>query len=404
MFYEYVGRHFAKIATGHYARVVYGNGDDDDINDCESFPSVAQQSVSPSKVMELVDDDDVGVVSSALTPSPTSSTVFPPSQRRSLDPAPIPTKSDVAYESSMSPIQPAVLLTTPNPVGRARLLMSPDAVKDQTYFLCNLRQDQLAKALFPIGHLQKSEVRRLAELYQLPTRHRKDSQGICFLGKLKFDEFISHYLGDRKGPIQCYETGRVLGHHRGLWYHTIGQRKGLGPYLISVVHEGPWYVAEKNADTNVLYVTNNLDVVEQPRLQFRVHRMNWVSGTEPMGLPMWDEEEQQTMIIDTTAAVNQEEGNNKQEMKKGGMNMHIKLRHGPNFVTGRVWKVDDNLLRVILDVRDKGIAPGQFAAFYCGRECLGAGVIVDTAMDVWIDRHRPQNALELELEGVGKEI
>ena len=118
------------------------------------------------------------------------------------------------------------------------------------------------------------QVRALAEQYQLPTRHRKDSQGICFLGKLKvrpcaltrptppavaafshpalssphtrllcvhqFDDFIAHYLSTSAGPIVCYRTGRALGTHRGLWYHTIGQRKGLGPYLDAVVHEGPW--------------------------------------------------------------------------------------------------------------------------------------------------------------------
>ena len=400
MFYEYVGKHFAKIATGHYARVVYGDEDELDNNDSESFVPVAQQSgmpMPPSKVMELFDDEEVGAV---VTPA--SSTFSTTNPSNSLDPAPIPKKSEVEHARLVDPLQSAMSLSTPNPAGRARLLMSPDAVKDQTYFLSNLRQDQLAKALFPIGHLQKPEVRRLAELYQLPTRHRKDSQGICFLGKLKFDEFISHYLGDRKGQIQCYETGRILGHHRGLWYHTIGQRKGLGPYLDSVVHEGPWYVAEKNADTNVLYVTNNLDVVEQPRLEFRVHQMNWVSGTEPIGLPRWVEEQEEVATNDNnTAATIEERKNEKQELKKGGMNMHIKLRHGPNFVTGRVWKINDVLLRVILDVRDKGIAPGQFAAFYCGKECLGAGVIVDTASDVWIDRHRP-NALELE--GAGKRM
>ena len=390
MFYEYVGRHFAKIATGHYANN----------SDSESLNPLAQKAEPPSKVMELIDDDEMGVVvptpASSTPVSSASPTFSSPSPRMSLDPAPTLTKSDVAHARSMPPLQSAASLSTPNPVARARLLMSPDAVKDQTYFLSNLRQDQLAKALFPIGHLQKPEVRRLAELYQLPTRHRKDSQGICFLGKLKFDEFISHYLGDRRGPIQCYETGRVLGHHRGLWYHTIGQRKGLGPYLDSVVHEGPWYVAEKNADFNVLYVTNNLDVVEQPRLQFRVHRMNWVSGAEPTGLPPWIEEQE------GAEATMKEGGSEQQEMKKGGKHMHIKLRHGPNFVTGRVWKIDNELLRVILDVRDKGIAPGQFAAFYCGKECLGAGVIVDTALDVWIDRRLQQNALALEGAGKGK--
>ena len=196
------------------------------------------------------------------------------------------------------------------------------------------------------------QVRELADQYLLPTRHRKDSQGICFLGKLKFDEFISHYLGDSKGPIRCYQTGKVLGEHRGLWFHTIGQRKGLGPHLLSVVHLGPWYVASKNPHTNTLYVTNNLNVVDRPRIEFRLHRVNWVGGEEPAELHA-----------------------------TGGMRMDLKLRHGPTVVPGTVTTEGDGVLKVILDHKDKGIAPGQFAAFYLGMECLGAGVVYDHASD-----------------------
>ena len=237
--------------------------------------------------------------------------------------------------------------------GKARLIMSPDAIKDQTYFLSNLRQDQLAKALFPIGHLQKSEVRELAQQYNLPTQVRKDSQGICFLGKLKFDDFIAHYLGESHGPIVDYKTGKLLGQHKGLWFHTIGQRKGIGLLLgPGSVHLGPWIVAAKDATTNTLYATNDLDVVERPRLEFKVEKINWVSGDLPLNLNI------------------------------DGDDIEIKLRHGPNFNKGRIY-IDKSYssASVKLTDRDKGIAPGQFAAFYRNKECLGAGIIASTTRD-----------------------
>lgn len=162
-------------------------------------------------------------------------------------------------------------------------------------------------------------------------------------------------------------TGKILGVHRGLWFHTIGQRKGLGLQLQSVVHDGPWFVAAKDADTNTVYVTNDLSVVERPRIEFRVHKMNWVSGRAPPGL-----------------------------RAPGGVTMDVKLRHGPTLSRATITVSDSSnpsvtpntqsgeesdVLRVVLAAKDKGIAPGQFAAFYSGSECLGAGVIVDTAVD-----------------------
>ena len=105
---------------------------------------------------------------------------------------------------------------------------APDPIKDQTYFLSYLSQAQLARALFPIGHLQKEQVRQLAQQFDLPNKERKDSQGICFLGKLKFNDFIKFHVGEKPGDMIEYETGKKLGTHKGFWFHTIGQRQGSG--------------------------------------------------------------------------------------------------------------------------------------------------------------------------------
>lgn len=183
MFYDYVGKYYYKVATGHYAQVR-------------------------------------------------------PKQQNTIE---------ISESQSESEVE---------------LFCSPDLIKDQTYFLCNLRQDQLAKALFPIGHLAKSQVRVLAEQFNLPTKARKDSQGICFLGQLKFDDFIEFYLGKQPGEIRDYLTNEVIGEHNGLWFHTIGQRKGLGLLLFpGTIHMGPWFVASKDPTKNLLFVTNQLEVI-----------------------------------------------------------------------------------------------------------------------------------------------
>jgi tRNA-5-taurinomethyluridine 2-sulfurtransferase len=130
------------------------------------------------------------------------------------------------------------------------------------------------------------------------------------------------------------------------------------------VHDGPWFVAGKDASSNTVYVTNDLALIERPRIEFRVHKMNWLSGVEPAGL-----------------------------QDPGGLQIDIKLRHGPNLSRGTVagssqspassssQDMKERILNVVLTKKDKGIAPGQFAAFYCGSECLGAGIILDTAED-----------------------
>jgi tRNA-5-taurinomethyluridine 2-sulfurtransferase len=215
------------------------------------------------------------------------------------------------------------------------LKKSPDPVKDQTYFLSLLSQAQVAKAVFPIGGFQKAEVRALAEKYKLPNAKRKDSQGICFLGQVAFDKFLEHYLGTKEGDIVDLKTGKTLGKHRGFWFHTIGQRRGLG------LSGGPWYMASKNIEGNTLFVSNEWRSEEMARDSFVVSELNWISGHAP-------EKE----------------------------SLSVKLRHGPKEYPCAVKPLGDGKLEVKLDGFDRGIAPGQFAVFYDGDTCLGGGTIL----------------------------
>jgi tRNA (5-methylaminomethyl-2-thiouridylate)-methyltransferase len=217
--------------------------------------------------------------------------------------------------------------------GTALLKRSPDPVKDQTYFLCALRQDQLQRLWFPIGHLRKSEVRRLAGEWNLPNRDRKDSQGICFLGKIKYPEFVRHHLGEQPGEIVELETGQVLAQHRGFWFYTIGQRKGIG------LGGGPWYVVKKDVSINRVYVSHSDHCLSHARRQFQVGPVNWIAG-EP-----------------------------KQP------SLQARVRHGPRLADCQLRPLGKDRWEVTLSQDDPGIAPGQSAVFYDGETCLGGGVI-----------------------------
>lgn len=128
------------------------------------------------------------------------------------------------------------------------LMRGSDKNKDQSYFLCKLNQNQLSQILFPIGHLTKKEVRQIANELKLPNAKRKDSQGICFVGKINVRDFLKKELGLKKGVIKDIDTNKEIGHHDGLWFYTIGQRKGIG------LGGGPWFVVEKDIQNNILYV------------------------------------------------------------------------------------------------------------------------------------------------------
>ncbi|MBP9727990.1 MAG: tRNA 2-thiouridine(34) synthase MnmA [Candidatus Moranbacteria bacterium] len=218
--------------------------------------------------------------------------------------------------------------------GQAVLQMSPDPIKDQTYFLSQLSQEQVAKALFPIGKLEKFQVRQLAERYQLPNAKRKDSQGICFLGKIPFDKFLEYHLGKKPGALIEYETGKVLGAHDGFWYFTVGQRRGIK------LSGGPWFVVKKDTQTNEVYISHGAHHELLARDRFEVSAVNWIAGTRP----------EKTDLL-------------------------VKIRHGAKRYEASVAYMDDGGVEIVLKEKDPGLASGQFAVFYDGKVCLGGGVI-----------------------------
>jgi tRNA-specific 2-thiouridylase len=225
------------------------------------------------------------------------------------------------------------------------LSTAADKVKDQTYFLGQVDYLQIAKLLFPVGHLQKSQVRAIAAAQALPSATRKDSQGICFLGKINYNDFIRRYLGERPGKIIEWETGKVLGKHKGYWFHTIGQRKGL--YLSG----GPWFVIKKDIKRNIIYVSNGYD----PETQYG-KTVN-LSGFHFITEDVW--------------------GN-----FNGEKEIAFKIRHTPEFTLGKIKRIGD-IYRIESDDKIQGIAAGQFGVVYdrnC-KLCLGSGMITDEEIE-----------------------
>ena len=166
--------------------------------------------------------------------------------------------------------------TTTELNGKVYLSTAKDKFKDQTDFLAQVDYLQISKLMFPIGNLLKSEVRDIAEKQGLPSAKRKDSQGICFLGKINYNDFIERYLGKRTGKIIELETGKILGKHNGYWFHTIGQRKGLG------LSGGPWFVIKKDIRRNIIYVSNGYGVETQFGKTINLQGFNFITE-DPWG-------------------------------------------------------------------------------------------------------------------------
>jgi tRNA-specific 2-thiouridylase len=155
--------------------------------------------------------------------------------------------------------------------GKTWLGTAKDPVKDQTDFLAQIDYLQVSKLMFPIGGLMKQEVREIANKAGLPSARRKDSQGICFLGKINYNDFVRRFLGEKEGAIIELETEKKLGTHRGYWFHTIGQRKGLG------LSGGPWFVVKKDMEENTIYVSRGYGVETQYGNEFRMHDFHFIT-------------------------------------------------------------------------------------------------------------------------------
>ena len=231
--------------------------------------------------------------------------------------------SDKSLAPCSSPLAPRKWLCT-----------SPDPIKDQTDFLAQIYDWQLEKALFPIGHMMKEEVREIAEREHLVNAKRKDSQGICFLGKINYNDYLRRYLGELPGDVVELETGKLIGKHKGHWFHTIGQRKGMG------LGGGPWFVVKKDITQNIIYVSHGYDPATAYKQDFPIMAFHSINGQQPP--------------TDIT----------------------LKIRHTPEFIPATLEPTADGYM-VHAAQPIHGVAPGQFCVVYDAdhHRCYGSGEI-----------------------------
>jgi len=242
------------------------------------------------------------------------------------------------------------------------LISGIDGNKDQSYFLCQVSQDQLSKALFPIGELEKPEVRKIAKEQDLITAEKRDSQGLCFIGKVKLPDFLKQQLKEKKGNVveisrdwegyqkvleaseehQYAESdGKVIGDHQGAHFYTIGQRRGLniGGYV------NPLFIIQTNTDTNTIYVGEGEDHagLSRPGLFIPREDLHWIKAAD--------------------------------EMKENEIRAYqVRIRYRQPLVSAEL-KMMENGLIIRFAAKQKAVAKGQFAAWYDGEVLVGSGVI-----------------------------
>lgn len=227
-----------------------------------------------------------------------------------------------------------------NEDGTFSMLKGVDDNKDQSYFLYALDQHQLQFARFPLGELTKDQVRALAAEANLPVATKKDSTGICFIGERPFNTFIDDYLKGTPGPIKTL-IGQEIGKHTGLMHYTLGQRKGLSIGGLKDFPEAPWFVAYKDLNNNVLYVTQDTHDPALMSTRLWADQAHWISGDPP---PL--------------NAV-----------------LGAKIRYRQPDQACRIVALENDQIEVVFDQPQRAATPGQSIVFYDGEECLGGAVI-----------------------------
>ncbi|MCJ7925596.1 tRNA 2-thiouridine(34) synthase MnmA [Pantoea vagans] len=224
--------------------------------------------------------------------------------------------------------------------GQSQLLRGLDGNKDQSYFLYTLSHEQIAQSLFPVGELEKPEVRRIAEQLDLITAKKKDSTGICFIGERKFRDFLARYLPAQPGEIETTE-GQIVGEHQGLMYHTLGQRKGLGIGGLKESKDDPWYVVDKDVARNRLIVAQGGDHPRLMSVGLIAQQLHWVNR-QPITVPL---------------------------------RCTVKTRYRQTDIPCEIIPQGDDRIEVRFDEPVAAVTPGQSAVFYLGDVCLGGGII-----------------------------
>ncbi|NJD05966.1 MAG: tRNA 2-thiouridine(34) synthase MnmA [Methylococcaceae bacterium] len=224
--------------------------------------------------------------------------------------------------------------------GRFRLLKGRDLGKDQSYFIYTLGQSALSRTLFPVGGLEKPEVRRLATRHGFSTARKKDSTGICFIGERRFREFLQRYLPASPGDIRTPD-GELIGQHQGLMYYTLGQRQGLGIGGVHGAEQDAWYVLAKDLEHNVLIAGQGHDHPWLFAGALEASGLDWTSG-----IPLLEP-----------------------------LHCSAKTRYRQPDQACRVEPLGPDRCRVIFDQPQRAITPGQSVVFYLDGECLGGGII-----------------------------
>lgn len=234
------------------------------------------------------------------------------------------------------------------------LSRSADEFKDQTYFIYNIQTEQLPHILFPVGGMKKTTVRSLARKLKLPNAEKRESMGLCFVGKIRLKDFLEQRLKPKPGKI-IDQSGKVLGQHLGLYNFTLGQRQG-----IKVGGGGPYYVTKKDLKTNTLYVTNNSQDPALLTKEVQIHSVNFIT---PPNLPLSKGE---------GSAVSP----SFQKRGLGGVKLLGRFRHQGELVPLTISEIKKDLYQVIFQKPQKAVASGQSLVLYKGKKCVGGGAIV----------------------------
>jgi tRNA-uridine 2-sulfurtransferase len=234
-----------------------------------------------------------------------------------------------------------------------KLLAGKDKNKDQSYFLWTLRPKDMKKIIFPIGYLEKSKVRKEANRFKLHNAEKKDSQGICFLGKIDTKEFLKHYIKSLKGDV-LNEEGEVVGHHDGSEFLTLGQRHGFTITKKTPVDK-PYYVVAKNLAKNTITVSNEIQKEELDSTKYKVEleKVNWVSGRAPVEFSQINTDKRQISADKKYKA---------------------RLRYRQNLRNCSI-KAEEDKTIIVFDELQENVTPGQSLVIYDGEVCLGGGVI-----------------------------
>ncbi|MGV6857885.1 MAG: tRNA 2-thiouridine(34) synthase MnmA [bacterium] len=221
-----------------------------------------------------------------------------------------------------------------------RLLKGRDHNKDQSYFLYTLGQAPLSRSVFPLGELEKPEVRQIAEKRGFTNHAKKDSTGICFIGERKFKDFLNRFLPAQPGEIVTPE-GDIIGEHAGLMYHTLGQRQGLGIGGMKSAENAPWFVVDKDLKRNRLIVAQGHTHPLMMHNTLRATQLSWVSGNAP----------------------------------RTPYRCHARIRYRQGDQACVITDIKGDQATVVFDEDQRAITPGQSIVFYSGEECLGGAII-----------------------------